>query len=214
MRILIIRRDNIGDLVCTTPLIAALRARYADAHIAALVNTYNAEVLDNNADVDVVHTYTKLKHRRPGESAFGILAARFRMLAALRRETFDYIFIAGAGFNRHGLRLARQLRRRHIVGFANGDEPGARHITIRVPAKPYADLHEVQILALLAQAIDVPNADGPLRVFPTESRVQVWRERLPELGTGEKRWIAVHISAREPERHWPVDRWRQLIERL
>ena len=27
-RILIVRRDNIGDLVCTTPLIDALRARF------------------------------------------------------------------------------------------------------------------------------------------------------------------------------------------
>jgi len=26
-RILVIRRDNIGDLVCTTPLLAALRTR-------------------------------------------------------------------------------------------------------------------------------------------------------------------------------------------
>ena len=37
--ILIIRRDNIGDLVCTTPLIGALRQSYPRAHIAALVNT-------------------------------------------------------------------------------------------------------------------------------------------------------------------------------
>ena len=34
---LVVRRDNIGDLVCTTPLIAALRAHYPDAWIAALV---------------------------------------------------------------------------------------------------------------------------------------------------------------------------------
>src|SRR6185436_17853806 len=39
-RILILRRDNIGDLVCTTPLIEALRARHPQAWIGALVNTY------------------------------------------------------------------------------------------------------------------------------------------------------------------------------
>ena len=44
-RILVIRRDNIGDLACTTPLIDGLRARWPDAHLAALVTTYNAEVL-------------------------------------------------------------------------------------------------------------------------------------------------------------------------
>ena len=58
-RILIVRRDNIGDLVCTTPLIAALRERLPRAWIAALVNSYNAEVLARNPalDEDMVHGY-------------------------------------------------------------------------------------------------------------------------------------------------------------
>jgi ADP-heptose:LPS heptosyltransferase len=60
MRILVIRRDNIGHLVCTTPLFAALRARHPQAHIAALVNSNNAAVLAGNPDVDEVHSYTKL----------------------------------------------------------------------------------------------------------------------------------------------------------
>ena len=38
-RILLVRRDNIGDLACTTPAIAALRQHYPNAEIAALVNS-------------------------------------------------------------------------------------------------------------------------------------------------------------------------------
>lgn len=214
MRILVIRRDNIGDLVCTTPLFAALRARYPHAHIAALVNSYNADVLDGNPDVDAVHVYTKLKHRLPGQSAIGIVCARLRMLRALRREPFDYIILASSGFNRHGLRFARQLRRRNVVGFANGSEPGARHITIKVPAEPYANLHEVQILTLLAQAIDVPRADGPLRIFAKRSCLQVWLERIPELRTARRPWLAVHVSARKPACQWPAENWTDFIGRL
>lgn len=45
-KILIIRRDNIGDLVCTTPLFSALRQHYPNAHLAARVNSYYAEVLE------------------------------------------------------------------------------------------------------------------------------------------------------------------------
>ena len=58
--ILIIRRDNIGDLVCTTPLIAALRKRYSKASIGVLANSYNAPVLDGNSDVDDLYAYSKL----------------------------------------------------------------------------------------------------------------------------------------------------------
>jgi heptosyltransferase III len=85
MRILVIRRDNIGDLVCATPLLAALRARYPQAHIAALVNSYNAGVLAGNPAVDAVHAYTKLKHRNRGESWLGTLLHRFRVLRELRK---------------------------------------------------------------------------------------------------------------------------------
>ncbi|MCK7500105.1 MAG: hypothetical protein MZW92_64610 [Comamonadaceae bacterium] len=49
-RILIVRRDNIGDLVCTTPMIRMLRRHHPDAWIAALVTRYNAEVLAGNPD--------------------------------------------------------------------------------------------------------------------------------------------------------------------
>ena len=87
MRILVIRRDNIGDLVCTTPLFSALRARYPQAHISALVTSYNAAVLAGNPHIDEVHSYTKLKHRLPGQSRVGIVLARLGMLARLRRHS-------------------------------------------------------------------------------------------------------------------------------
>lgn len=210
MRILVIRRDNIGDLVCTTPLLAALRERYPQARIEALVNSYNAGVLDGNPHVDAVHSYTKLKHRAPGESRIGILAGRLGMLARLRREAFDYIVLAKAAFDRQGLRTARQLRRRHVVGFA---APGERHVTLRVPDLPYADLHEVEVLQLLAKAMGATRADGPLRVYPSAARVAAWRQQLPGLA-GRRHWIAFHVSARELERRWPAAHCAELIGRL
>ena len=83
-RILVIRRDNIGDLVCTTPLIAALRERYPGGHIAALVNTYNEAVLAGNPAVDAVHAYEKGKHRGEARSAVSVYVDRLRLILALR----------------------------------------------------------------------------------------------------------------------------------
>lgn len=214
MRILVIRRDNIGDLVCTTPLFAALRARYPDAHIAALVNSYNAPVLEGNPNIDAVHVYTKLKHRLPGQSAWRIILARLRMLKELRREAFDCIVLASAGFNRHALRFARQLRRRDVVGFADGDESGARQITTKVPVRRQSDLHEVQTLGLLARAMGVPEADGPMRIYPDRARVAAWLDRIPELRGAADPWVAVHVSARKPPCQWPAGNWILMVRRL
>ena len=78
-RILVIRRDNIGDLVCTTPLIRSLREQLPGAYIAALVTRYNMAVLARNPDIDALFSYTKAKHLEPGESAItssGIASSR------------------------------------------------------------------------------------------------------------------------------------------
>src|SRR5262245_4026642 len=214
MRILVIRRDNIGDLVCTTPLFAALRTRYPQARIAALVNSYNAAVLDGNPDVDEVHSYTKLKHRLPGQSRVGIVLARLRMMARLRRHPFDYIVLAKAGFDRQGLVIARQLRRHDIVGYA---PPGrkVRAITVTVLGQPDAALHEVEVMERIAAPIGVSEARGPLRVYPDSVRIDAWRARLPALAARARGlWVAAHISAREHSRRWPAERWIELIGRL
>ena len=60
-KLLVIRRDNIGDLVCTTPLLRSLRQKYPEARIDALVTSYNEPILENNPDVDYVYAYTKAK---------------------------------------------------------------------------------------------------------------------------------------------------------
>jgi ADP-heptose:LPS heptosyltransferase len=212
-RILVVRRDNIGDLVCTTPLFAALRRRYPDASISALVNSYNAAVLEGNSDLDAVYAYTKLKHRAPGESAFGIALDRLRLLARLRRERFDDVVLAKPGFDRHGLALARPLGARRIIGFAPpaGTRP-PRALSVPLPAPPNAELHEVEAVMPLAAALDAHSPPGPLRVFASAERVARWKRRFP--GLAEGRWVGVHISAREPGRVWPVENFVSLIKTL
>jgi ADP-heptose:LPS heptosyltransferase len=196
MRILVIRRDNIGDLVCATPLLSALRKRYPDAHIAALVNSYNAGVLAGNPDVDAVYVYTKLKHRE--QSLFRTLAARLKLLSDLRKQRFDHVVLAKSGFDRHGRTLARRIQPKNLIGFAQ-DEP----IDDR--------LHEVEVVMKLGARLGVQAPPGPLRVFAAPERVAQWRRRLP---AGERPWVALHISAREPGRVWPVENFIALIRKL
>jgi heptosyltransferase III len=196
MRILVIRRDNIGDLVCATPLLAALRARYPEAHLAALVNSYNAGVLAGNPHVDAVHVYTKLKHRRRGwvQTVF----ERFRVLRDLRKQRFDHVILAKSGFDRHGLALARRIKPGNIIGFDKDER-----------VEP--TLHEVEAMMQLGARLGVTQAPGPLRMFPAAERVAQWRSRMPP---GPASWVAVHISARQRAMVWPVENFISLIQNL
>lgn len=97
MKILIIRRDNIGDLICTTPLFEALRRRYPNAYLAALVNSYNAPAIQGNPHLDAVFAYTKGKHAA-GESVVQAYLKRVKLLWSLRCQRFDYVLLPSSGF--------------------------------------------------------------------------------------------------------------------
>src|SRR5262245_39733812 len=55
-RILYIKPDHLGDLLLATPVLAALRQRFPDARITALVGPWSQVVLRRNPDVDALAT--------------------------------------------------------------------------------------------------------------------------------------------------------------
>jgi len=217
-RILVVRRDNIGDLVCTTPLIAALRDALPAAHIAALVNSYNAEVLARNPALDAVHVYTKLKHREPGTSALTPLLARVGLIRQLRHQRFDLAILARSGFDRHGLNFVRLLGIPRVIGFAPVDGT-PRGITDSLPVPNNAHLHEVEAVWKLLGPLGIDAVPGPLRVFPDASRAKAWQHKVMRSGihrdgTGTTPILAVHVSAREATRQLPVEKWIAYLREL
>jgi heptosyltransferase III len=60
-KILLVRNDNVGDLICTTPAIEALRKKYPNNQIDIVVNSYNYDAIHNNPFVNKIYCYTKPK---------------------------------------------------------------------------------------------------------------------------------------------------------
>lgn len=215
LKFLVIRRDNIGDLVCTTPLFSALRARFPQAYIAALVNSYNLPVLENNRDIDALFAYTKAKHRPRGKTALGVYWDRLRLLARLRRTGFDYVILAAPGFQPRSLGLARLLEPRHVIGFVEG-EKGQRRIDIALPHALPAPLQEAEDVFRLLAPLGIQGAPPPARLFPDPletartrhilRRQTWWRPDAPLIG--------IHISARKPSQRWPVEYFAELVRAL
>lgn len=206
--ILVIRRDNIGDLVCTTPLLTALRLRHPQARISVLANSYNATVLEGNDDMDALYTYTKRKHRG-SRSTLAIYWERFRMLRELRRQRVDLAILATPAPDRHGRKLARQVGAKVVMGVDDGSL-GLDHA---ISPADLAGLHQVERIFLLA---GFPKQTAhPLKVVAS-SEERAWAEaQLKAAGMpAAKGPVGLHISARKPCNRWPVERHLALIERI
>jgi ADP-heptose:LPS heptosyltransferase len=189
-RILILRRDNIGDLVCTTPLIAALRARLPGAWLGALVTSYNAEVLAGNAALDEVFVYEKLKHR--SGSLLSHLRSGLGQVARMRERKIDCVLVPAN--SPRALKLAHSLK------------PGE---VLAAPAAVPAGQHEVERTYELGRALGLRGKPGPLQLRPDARKRAELDERL---GSGS--FVAIHISARRPAQRWPLERYAALAAQL
>ncbi len=206
---LVIRRDNIGDLVCTTPLISALRRQYPQAHIAALVNTYNRQVLEGHPDLDALYAYAKAKHRLPGQSRAAIYWGKFALMLKLRAQRFDYALLASAYPGANALRLARWIAPAHIAGYA---EPTGG-VDLALPRGTAKAMHEVEEVFQLARLFGIEGAPGKLSMaVDADARARA-SAALGALGPGRK-LVAVHISARKPSQRWPTERYAELLRAL
>ena len=199
-RILVIRRDNIGDLVCTTPLLRALRGQLPEAHLAALVTRYNAPVLAHNADLDAVHSYTKAKHRVPGDSVLEIYSRRLKQVMKLRGERFDWVLLPG-GAQASSMRTARWIK--------------AGSMLVRDEHDAVAGAHEVEQCCHLLSRMGLRHETPPLYVAPDPAEAAPIMERM------RSRWrdpppgvIGLHISARKVPQRWPIERFAALARHL
>jgi len=197
--ILIIRRDNIGDLVCTLPLVRRLRECYPDAWIGMLVTRYNVEVLQGNPDVNAVFSYTKRKHLAPGESAWQAMVDRLRQLWQLRRRKLDLVVLPAEGDQSSARRMARLVAARRIVSHQD-------------LAEKLQSGHEALRVGQLLRVLDLPGANlPPASIRP---RPALRHEMLARISPDGAPVLGIHISSRKPSQRWPETRFVELIKAL
>ncbi|MFK8258813.1 glycosyltransferase family 9 protein [Erwinia sp. AnSW2-5] len=207
--ILIIRRDNIGDLVCTTPLIEGLKIAHPEASIYLLINTVSQDVVKNNPQIAHTFIYRKAKHAAGKLAKLGVYFDRFKMFMQLRRIHFDATILANPAPCKYSLRLAKMAGAKHIIGANTGD----KRISIPFERSDFSGDHQVErtfsyLSAITHQKLSIP----PVRIWLTEQERQQARHRIEQLQPGQKIGLAVHISSRSEKRRWPLERYVETIQ--
>lgn len=120
-KILLVRNDNIGDLICSIPAIQLLRERFRTAKIHLLVNSYNAPIAEPLVPqwVDQLIIYHKTKHAGFSFQQ-GIHLLKFYL--TLRRELYDAVILLVGGFSRQAQFFARWSHAPRILGYGPNNE--------------------------------------------------------------------------------------------
>jgi ADP-heptose:LPS heptosyltransferase len=184
LNILIIRRDNIGDLLCTTPLFRALKDQLKVDRLDVVTNAYVAPVLKGSTFIDALYIYHKLKHGHT--SFFKVIIERLRLIFTLRQQHYDYIL----AFDQRALNLTRFLRKTNVL----------------TPIQDWTNQTEVERVWELGQRLGLKGMPGSL-VLPLHLYYQSSDKKNSQT-------IGIHISARRIKQQYPITKWATLIRQL
>jgi heptosyltransferase-3 len=212
---LVIRNDNIGDVLCCTPAIRALRKAFPKAYIAALVVRYSQDAILGNPDLDEVFVYEKAKHR-PDRSRLVSLYKQFQVELKMRKMRFDLAIGMRSAFSWSEAWLVYFTGAPFRLGYKPGNEKNRSFsffYNFRV-SPPVNERHEVEKALDLVAAIGVLPADKNLRVsIPERERLQV-AVFIEKNNLDPARLVGFHLGSRVPANRWSPGNFASLARRL
>ena len=131
-KILLVRNDNIGDLVCTTPSIEGLRKKYPNSQIDIVVNSYNFDAINGNPFVDKIYCYTKPKHKKKFLNKVKAAFGKLKILFDIKREQYDAVVIFRSGYSKSAELFSNITNAKYKVGVK--DPKGKDKFSIHIEA--------------------------------------------------------------------------------
>ena len=210
-KIIFIRRDNIGDLVCTTPAIRAVREAFPQARLSILVNTYNAEVIANHPDIDQVYIFQKPKHALE-RNKLAVLWENLGVFRQIRRERYDVAIGCGM-YNRTLSHYTFFTGAKRRIGYSR-EGRGRFFYNVLIP-ESREPVHEVVKVFKLLAPLGISGEPGDLFLVPDRAEAEKFATFVSSrLRARTKPLLAIAISARIIHNRWPVAHFITLIDRL
>jgi ADP-heptose:LPS heptosyltransferase len=214
MKILVIKRDKLGDLLLTTPMLAHLRARLPQARIDLLANDYNAWVVADEPSIDRRWIYRRVRNGRTVS-----LSAAWQWLwqtRALRREAYDAVIVANGSASPRAIERGVSLCARRVIAYVSGDLQAHPPRGLTDPL-PEPSGHEADRLTGLLAPLGIAPPERPIwpRYRLPEAQDRWAHEWLAAQGVSPGRYVVLGLGARRAKKQpttaqifeW-TERWR------
>ncbi|HEY6720787.1 MAG TPA: glycosyltransferase family 9 protein [Burkholderiales bacterium] len=213
MKILVIKRDKIGDLLLTTPMLTHLKSSAPEAEVHLLANDYNSWVVAGNANLDRLWTYRRVEHA--GRISLAAAWAQARQQFELRRQGYDAAIVANGEESPRAIQRAVYAGARRVIAYCGTPQ---RYRGLTDPLSAPEGMHECdRLLALLTPlGIAVP-ARAPLPEYRLPPEQEAFaRNWLRERGLSPRGYVALGLGARRKKKQPAPDqvlRWSGRFKR-
>ena len=213
MKILVVKRDKIGDLLLATPMLAHLRTSLPDAELHLLASEYNAWVVEGNPDLDRLWVYRRVRTGR--RVRLGAALERVAQDFRLRRERYDWVIVANGAESPRAIARGLAIRGRRTVACC---ADATRYRGISDPLPVDAARHEMDSLLGMLKPLGV---DPPReRLYPRyelpRPAAEFAARWLSERGLAPRKYLVLGLGARRPKKQPTRDqvlRWSEHCKR-
>lgn len=212
-RILVMELSLLGDLLLSTPLLAAIRERYPEAKVTLVCTPWAREAVAGNPDIDEVLTYEAFWEDRAsgGRPKARHIASTTKLLSAFRKRDFDIAFVVSSRQQPFVPLLAYLSGARVRAGIKY--KLGHRLLTHTVED---AGLHMVEQKLKILKAVDASpgRAHGLKYVVTDESRAWAGRFVGEAFGLADRPYVCMTPSTLQRQKLWGAGSWAGLIDML
>ncbi len=200
-RILVTRTDRIGDVILSTPVFSALRNRYPNAYIAALIATSNRDLVEGNPNLDEVILYEKSGRHKSW-------LRTFQFARMLRSRRFDVIINLHANNRVHWISFIAGIPMR--IGYRKKNAFLLTHTVLDEKWK--GDRHESEYNFDLLRFVNVslPPKIEPFVPLRPVCKFQLEQILKHEHLSPEDPYMVIHPSASCPSRLWRAERYAKV----
>ncbi len=197
MRLLVLQLKRIGDLILTTPALAALKARLPEVHVTLVINEVCAGLIPAMPYVDEV-----LVTHRQGNNA-GVWTRLFL-------KSYD-VCLDFTGNDRSAFfSLLSKARRR--IAFRRAQKQTFQPLFFNeFVDSSVRENHTIDHLLDLLQPLGIQERGAPVTLKLPESARESASRLLGTLGL-PSRFAVLHPGTARPEKYWLPERWAAIVD--
>jgi ADP-heptose:LPS heptosyltransferase len=204
--ILVIRRNNVGDMICAIPVFRTLRKEFPHAHITVFADSTNAGVVKGASFIDKLIVYKK-RH--------GLFRNKYISYWKTFRENktkYDIAIVLKVGFSSTSALITLISGARIRMGCI----PEKWHplqLCYNLPLKVHESWKLLHIKDAFLEMIKIIGIEAPVKditiEIASESRERVNRFFKENNIQEADNIIVFNISNNRPENTWPIERFKE-----
>lgn len=209
-RILLIKPSSPGDIIHALPVLHGLRRRYPSAHIAWLVATSFANLLEADTAISEVISFDRKRFGRLGRS-LSVTGDFATFVKSLRAREFDLVIDLQGLFRSGFLSMATGASVR--IGFQHARELSWMFYSHRIPRGPSRDEHAADRNYRVGAMLGFDAAPMDFTIAQTEEDRKIAASLVKESGVDQGYAVLVPATRWETK-CWPPDRYGMLAALL